>query len=66
MQSTCLVALFVGLGVAAGVQVLPGLGHAAATAAGAAILLMGSVLATRSASEHRMWLYGWRRPGGAR
>jgi hypothetical protein len=66
MQATWLVALLVGLGVAAGAEVLPKLGWAAAAAAGAAILLLGSVLASRSASERRMWLYGWRKPGGTR
>jgi len=66
MQSTCLVALLVGLGVAAGAELLPRFGPAAATAAGAAILLLGSVLASRVASQRRMWLYGWRRPGGTR
>jgi hypothetical protein len=62
MQATWLVALLVGLGVAAGAEVLPKLGQAA----GAAILLLGSVIASRSASERRMWLYGWRKPGGTR
>lgn len=66
MQSTWLVALLVGLGVAAGAEVLPRLGQAAAAAAGAATLLLGSALASRSASKHRMWFYGWRRPGGTR
>jgi hypothetical protein len=46
--------------------VLPRLGHAAATAAGAATLLIGSTIVSRSASSRRLWLYGWRRPGGAK
>jgi hypothetical protein len=66
MQSTLLVALLVGLGVAVGAEVLPSFGQVAATAAGAALLLLGSVLTSRSTSAHRMWLYGWRRPGGTR
>jgi len=66
IQATWLVALLVGLGVAAGAAVLQGFGRAAATAAGAAILLLGSALVSRIASERRMWLYGWRRPGGTR
>ena len=40
--------------------------RSAATTAGAAVLLLGSALASRSASGRRMWLYGWRRPGGTR
>jgi hypothetical protein len=64
IQATWLVALLVGLGVAVGASVLPSLGQAAAAAAGAAILLLGSALASRSTSERRMWLFGWRRPGG--
>jgi hypothetical protein len=56
----------VGLGVAAGASVLPSLGQAAAAAAGAAILLLGSVLVSHITSERRMWLYGWRKPGGTR
>jgi hypothetical protein len=28
--------------------------------------LLGSAIASRSASERRMWLYGWRKPGGTR
>jgi hypothetical protein len=66
MQSTWLVVLLVGLGAAAGIEVLTRLGQAAAVAAGAATLLLGSALASRSVSERRMWLYGWRRPGGTR
>ena len=66
IQATWLVALLVGLGVAAGAAVLQGFGRAAATAAGAAILLLGSAVVSRVASERRMWLYGWRRPGGTR
>jgi hypothetical protein len=65
-QATWLTALLVGLGVAAGAAVLPSLGRAAAAAAGGAILLLGSVLASHSTSERRMWLYGWRKPGGKR
>jgi hypothetical protein len=66
MQSTLLVVLLAGLGVAAGAELLPQLGQTAATAAGAATLLLGSVVASRSASERRMWFYGWRKPGGKR
>jgi hypothetical protein len=66
MQATGLVALLVGLGVAADAEVLPRLGQTAAPAAGAVTLLLFSVVASRSASERRMWLYGWRRPGGKR
>ena len=66
MQATWLAALLVGLGVAAGASVLPSLGQAAASAAGAAILLLGSALASHITSERRMWLYGWRKPGGTR
>jgi hypothetical protein len=66
MQSTWLVALLAGLGVAAGALVQPNLGPAAATTLGAAILLLGSALASHNASKGRMWLYGWRRPGGTR
>jgi hypothetical protein len=66
MQSTLLVAVLVGLGVAAGAELLPGFGHAGAAAAGALIVLLGGVLVSRSASKRRMWLYGWRRPGGKR
>jgi hypothetical protein len=66
IQATGLVALLVGLGVAVGAELLPSLGWAAAAAAGAATSLLASVLASLIASERRMWLYGWRRPGGAR
>jgi len=66
MQSAWLVALLVGLGVAVAAEVQPRLGQPAAAAAGAAILLLGSALASSRASERRMWLYGWRRPGGTR
>ncbi len=66
IQATWLVALLVGLGVAAVVAAQPAVGRAAATAAGAAILLLGSAVVSRFTSERRMWLYGWRRPGGTR
>jgi len=66
MQATWLAALLVGLSVATGASVLPSLGQAAASAAGAAILLLGSALASHVTSERRMWLYGWRKPGGTR
>jgi len=66
LQAAGMVAALVALGVAAGSWVLTKVGHAAATAAGAATLLAGSAIASRFTSEHRMWLHGWRRPGGAR
>jgi len=66
IQATWLVALLVGLGVAAVIAAQPAVGRAAATAAGAAILLLGSAVVSRFTSERRMWLYGWRRPGGTR
>ncbi|MBW2542810.1 MAG: hypothetical protein JRF15_12020 [Deltaproteobacteria bacterium] len=61
-----LTALIVGLGAAAAALVLPNLGRAAAAVVGGGILLLGSALASHITSERRMWLYGWRRPGGAR
>jgi hypothetical protein len=66
IQSALLVALLVGLAAAVGGEVQPRLGQAAATVAGAAILLLGCALVSFSATESRMWLHGWRRPGGAR
>jgi hypothetical protein len=66
LQAAGWVAALVGLGVAAGGEVLTKVGHAAATAAGAATLLAGSAIASRVTSARRMWLHGWRRPGGAR
>jgi hypothetical protein len=66
LQALWMVALVVGLGIAAGALVQPQLGPVAATVAGAAILLLGSALASQSASKRRMWLHGWRRPGGTR
>ncbi len=66
LRSTWLVALIVGLGVAVGFEVWTRWGPAAASAAGAATALLGAVLVSRGASQRRMWLYGWRRPGGAR
>ncbi len=65
LQATLLVALLMGLGFAAAAQVQPKLGPASAAAAAAAALLLGSALVSRSASERRLWLYGWRHPGGA-
>jgi len=66
LQTSGLVALLVGLGIAAGRAVLTQLGVAAATAAGALTLLLASALASRFSSARRMWLHGWRKPGGAR
>jgi len=66
LLSTGIVALLVGLGVAAGAEVLPSLGRAAAALAGATALLLVTALVTLRVSERRMWLYGWRKPGGAR
>jgi len=66
MLSTWLVVLLAGLAVAAGAEALQRFGRPAAAAAGAATLLLGSALASRSASDRRMWLYGWRKPGGTR
>jgi len=66
LQATGLVAVLVGLSIAAGGAVLTKVGHAAATVTGAATLLLASALASRFTSARRMWLHGWRKPGGAR
>ncbi|MBW2269507.1 MAG: hypothetical protein JRH16_13110 [Deltaproteobacteria bacterium] len=66
LQATGLVVVLVGLGLAAAAELRPTAGAAAAPAAAAGVLLLGSALLSQRASERRLWLYGWRRPGGTR